>query len=116
VLFETGKYDLRPVAREKLARFAGIVLAHAGLDIQAEGFTDSTGSDATNERLSQQRAEAVSSYLLSQGVVRERVTTRGYGAAHPVASNETREGRQQNRRVELVVTGDVIGIPIAVSR
>jgi outer membrane protein OmpA-like peptidoglycan-associated protein len=116
VLFETGKYDLRPEAREKLARFAGIVLAHAGLSIQSEGFTDSTGTDAINERLSQQRADAVGDYLRSQGVTRERVTTRGYGATNPVASNDTREGRQQNRRVELVVTGDVIGTPIAVSR
>jgi outer membrane protein OmpA-like peptidoglycan-associated protein len=113
VLFETGRYELRPEAREKLARFSGIVLAHPGLTIQTEGFTDSTGTDAINERLSQQRADAVGEYLIAQGVSSDRVTTRGYGASFPVASNDTREGRQQNRRVELVVSGEVIGTPIS---
>jgi outer membrane protein OmpA-like peptidoglycan-associated protein len=112
VLFETGRYELRPAAREKLARFAGIVLAHSGLAVQAEGFTDSTGSVATNERLSQQRADAVGQYLVAQGLASDRVTTRGYGAAQPIASNDTSEGRQKNRRVELIVNGDVIGTPI----
>jgi len=112
VLFETGRYDLRPAAREKLARFSGIVLAHPGLGIQAEGFTDSTGTAAVNERLSQQRAMAVAEYLVGQGLPRDRVTSRGYGPSHPVASNDTREGRQQNRRVELVVSGEIIGTPI----
>jgi outer membrane protein OmpA-like peptidoglycan-associated protein len=112
VLFETGRFELRPAAREKLARFSGIVLGHAGLAVQCEGFTDSTGTAAVNERLSQQRADAVGDYLRSQGIARERVTTRGYGPEHPVASNDTREGRSQNRRVELVVAGDVIGAPI----
>jgi outer membrane protein OmpA-like peptidoglycan-associated protein len=112
VLFETGRYELRPPAREKLARFAGIVLAHPGLVVQAEGFTDSTGTAATNERLSQQRADAVGDYLMSQGVTRDRVTARGLGSSQPVAPNDTREGRQQNRRVELVVAGEVIGTPI----
>ena len=116
VLFETGRYELRPEAREKLARFAGIALAHPGLNIQTEGFTDSTGTDALNERLSQQRADAVGEYLISQGLPRDRVATRGYGASYPVASNDTREGRQQNRRVELVVSGEVIGTPISDAR
>jgi outer membrane protein OmpA-like peptidoglycan-associated protein len=112
VLFETGRYELRPAAREKLARFSGIVLAHPGLNIQAEGFTDSTGTAAINERLSQQRADAVGDYLISQGLARDRVSGRGFGSDQPVASNDTREGRQQNRRVELVVAGEVIGTPI----
>jgi outer membrane protein OmpA-like peptidoglycan-associated protein len=116
VLFETGRYELRPPAREKLARFAGIVLAHPGLNIQAEGFTDSTGSDEINERLSQQRAGAVGDYLIDQGVATERITTQGYGARFPAASNDTRDGRQQNRRVELVVSGEVIGTPISEAR
>jgi|RhiMethySRZTD1v2_1073278.scaffolds.fasta_scaffold00346_15 outer membrane protein OmpA-like peptidoglycan-associated protein len=116
VLFETGRYELRAPAREKLARFAGIVLAHPGLDIQAEGFTDSTGTDEINERLSQQRATAVGDYLITQGVSRDRVTTEGYGPRFPVASNDTREGRQQNRRVELVVSGEVIGTPLDAAR
>jgi outer membrane protein OmpA-like peptidoglycan-associated protein len=116
VLFETGRYELRPPAREKLARFAGIVLAHPGLNIQAEGFTDSTGTDEINERLSEQRATAVGDYLISQGVSQDRVSTQGYGPRFPVASNDTREGRQQNRRVELVVSGEVIGTPISAAR
>ena len=116
VLFETGRYELRPAAREKLARFSGIVLAHPGLTIQAEGFTDSTGTDEINERLSQQRATAVGDYLVSQGVTSDRIATRGYGPRFPAASNDTREGRQQNRRVELVVSGEVIGTPISEAR
>ncbi len=116
VLFETGRYELRPAAREKLARFAGIVLGHPGLNIQAEGFTDSTGTDEINQRLSEQRATAVGDYLITQGVSHDRVTTEGYGPRFPVASNDTREGRQQNRRVELVVSGEVIGTPISDAR
>jgi outer membrane protein OmpA-like peptidoglycan-associated protein len=116
VLFETGRYELRPAAREKLARFSGIVLAHPGLTIQAEGFTDSTGTDEINERLSQQRATAVGDYLIMQGVTSDRIATRGYGPRFPAASNDTREGRQQNRRVELVVSGEVIGTPISEAR
>ncbi len=116
VLFETGRYELRPSAREKLARFAGIVLAHPGLDIKAEGFTDSTGTDDINARLSEQRATAVGDFLIIQGVAQDRISTEGYGARFPVASNDTREGRQQNRRVELVVSGEVIGTAISESR
>jgi outer membrane protein OmpA-like peptidoglycan-associated protein len=116
VLFETGRYELRPSAREKLARFAGIVLAHPGLDIKAEGFTDSTGTDDINARLSEQRATAVGDFLIIQGVAQDRISTEGYGARFPVAPNDTREGRQQNRRVELVVSGEVIGTPISEAR
>jgi outer membrane protein OmpA-like peptidoglycan-associated protein len=80
--------------------------------VQAEGFTDATGSDAINERLSAQRATSVGDYLVTQGLPRDRVTTRGYGAEQPVATNGTREGRQKNRRVELVVSGEIIGTPL----
>ena len=116
VLFETGRYQLLAPAREKLARFAGIVLGHPGLMVQAEGFTDSTGTAAINEELSQRRAGAVSEYLIAQGLARDRLTTRGYGASQPVASNDTPEGRRQNRRVELVVSGEVIGTPLGLPR
>lgn len=116
VLFESGRYELRPAAREKLARFGGIVLAHPGLTVQAEGFTDSTGTDAINDRLSQQRADSVREFLAAQGLARDRLSAKGYGSSNPVASNDTREGRQQNRRVELVVAGDVIGTPIGDAR
>jgi outer membrane protein OmpA-like peptidoglycan-associated protein len=112
VLFETGRYELKGDARVKLARFAGIVLAHPGLAVQAEGFTDTTGTATLNQTLSEQRAGAVGEFLVSQGITADRVSTRGYGASQPVAPNETREGRQKNRRVELVVAGDVIGTPI----
>jgi outer membrane protein OmpA-like peptidoglycan-associated protein len=112
VLFETGRYELKPEAREKLARFSGIILGHPGLTVQAEGFTDSTGSPETNQKLSEQRADAVAQYLTSQGIPSDRLKTKGYGPSYPVATNGTREGRSQNRRVELVVAGDIIGTPI----
>ena len=112
VLFETGRYELKPEAREKLARFSGIILGHPGLTVQAEGFTDSTGSAETNQRLSEQRADAVAQYLMSQGIRGDRLKTKGYGPSYPVATNGTREGRSQNRRVEIVVAGDIIGTPI----
>jgi outer membrane protein OmpA-like peptidoglycan-associated protein len=112
VLFDTGQHTLRPAAREKLARFAGIVLVHAGLDIRSEGFTDSVGSDAANQLLSQQRADAVGRFLIEQGLPGERVTAVGYGESNPVASNDTAEGREKNRRVEVVVSGEMIGQPI----
>jgi outer membrane protein OmpA-like peptidoglycan-associated protein len=112
VLFETGRFELKPAAREKLARFSGIILGHPGLTVQAEGFTDSTGTLEQNQKLSEQRAGAVAQYLMTQGITNDRVTTKGYGPSFPVASNDTREGRSQNRRVELVVAGDIIGTPI----
>jgi OOP family OmpA-OmpF porin len=84
--------------------------------VQAEGFTDSTGTAAVNEELSQRRADAVSDFLKTQGLSRDRLATRGYGPSQPVASNDTPEGRRQNRRVELVVSGEVIGTPIGLPR
>jgi outer membrane protein OmpA-like peptidoglycan-associated protein len=112
VLFDFNQYTLKAGAREKLAKVSGILLAYPGLKLQLEGHTDSIGSDEYNLTLSQKRADAVRDYLISQGVAADNVTARGLGKADPVASNDTNAGRQQNRRVEMVVSGDVIGIPV----
>ena len=112
VLFDTGKFDLRPIAREKLARLAGIVLAHPGLNLDIEGHTDSTGSDELNQKLSDQRAESVRKYLIEQGMPETSLIAVGFGKSMPVADNSTAAGRQQNRRVEIIVSGEVIGTKI----
>ena len=112
VLFDTGKHTLRPLAREKLAKISGIVLAYPALTLRIEGNTDSVGSDAYNQGLSERRAEAVRSYLAQQGVPESSMTAKGLGEGQPIASNSTAEGRQQNRRVELIVSGEVIGTKI----
>jgi outer membrane protein OmpA-like peptidoglycan-associated protein len=112
VLFDTGKYSLRPLAREKLAKVAGIVSGHPGLRLDVEGHADSVGGDDYNQQLSEQRGAAVRDYLTQQGVPVSSVTAKGFGKTQPVASNDTAEGRQQNRRVELVISGDVIGTEI----
>lgn len=109
VLFDTGKYTLKPGAREKLAKIGGIILAHPGLKLQVEGHTDSVGGDEYNQRLSEQRAESVRSYLVSEGVAADGITAAGFGKGSPVADNSTAAGRQRNRRVELVVSGESIG-------
>jgi len=110
VLFDFNKYTLKPGAREKLAKVSGILLAYPGLKIQVEGYTDSIGSDDYNMTLSQQRADAVRTYMVSQGVPPDTVTALGLGKADPVADNATAAGRQQNRRVEMVVSGAPIGV------
>ncbi len=115
VLFDTAKSSLRPLAREKLAKVAGIVSGHPGLRLDVEGHTDSVGGDDYNQRLSEQRGEAVRAYLTNQGMAAGSVTAKGFGKSHPVASNDTAEGRQQNRRVELVISGEVIGTEIGTS-
>jgi outer membrane protein OmpA-like peptidoglycan-associated protein len=112
VLFDSGKFDLRPIAREKLARLAGIVLAHPGLNLDIEGHTDSTGSDEFNQKLSDQRANAVRKYLIEQGLPDTSLIAVGFGSSMPVADNGTASGRQQNRRVEIIVSGEVIGTKI----
>ncbi len=112
VLFDTGKYTLRAEAREKLARLSGIVLNYPELKLEAEGHTDNTGSADFNQRLSEQRADAVRQYMISQGVSEESISAVGKGFTMPVASNDTSAGRQQNRRVELIVSGEVIGTDI----
>jgi outer membrane protein OmpA-like peptidoglycan-associated protein len=112
VLFDTGKYTLRPAAREKLAKISGIVLAYPDLRLAIEGNTDSVGSDAMNQELSEKRANSVMDYLAQQSIPQASMTSQGFGKTQPIASNDTAEGRQQNRRVELVVSGDVIGTTI----
>jgi len=117
VLFDTAKFSLRPLAREKLAKVAGIVASHPGLRLDVEGHTDNVGGDDYNQQLSEQRGGAVRDFLVQQGMASGSVSSKGFGKTQPVASNETVGGRQQNRRVELVVSGEligtVIGIPIA---
>ena len=112
VLFDTAKSSLRPLAREKLAKVAGIVSGHPGLRLDVEGHTDSVGGDAYNQQLSEQRGESVRAYLIDQGMAAGSVTAKGFGKTQPVASNDTAEGRQLNRRVELVISGEVIGTEI----
>jgi outer membrane protein OmpA-like peptidoglycan-associated protein len=112
VLFDTGQHTLKPGAREKLARISGIVLAHPGLKLEVEGHTDSVGADEYNQSLSERRATAVRDYLVQQGVNSGMIAARGFGEGQPVASNDNAAGRQQNRRVEMVVSGEIIGNPI----
>jgi outer membrane protein OmpA-like peptidoglycan-associated protein len=112
VLFDTARYTLRPGAREKLAKISGIVLAHPGLKLEVEGHTDSVGGDEYNQKLSEQRANSVRDYLIQEGLNSLSITSKGFGKTMPVADNSTAAGRQRNRRVELVVSGDVIGTPI----
>jgi len=109
VLFDFDRATLRPGAREKLAKISGIVLAHPGLTTQAEGHADSIGTDQYNQGLSERRAESVRSFLVQQGITAEAVAATGFGESRPVATNGTAVGRQQNRRVELVVSGAPIG-------
>jgi outer membrane protein OmpA-like peptidoglycan-associated protein len=109
VLFKSGSFELLPGARERLAKVSGIVLAYPTLHLQVEGHTDSVGTDDYNQSLSEHRAEAVRDYLVQQGIAANSVDARGFGKTQPIATNETAEGRQQNRRVELVLSGDAIG-------
>ena len=110
VLFDTGRATLKPGAREKLAKVTGVLLAHPGLQIEVDGHTDSVGADAFNQRLSEQRAAAVRTYLVDHGIPETAVTALGFGEGSPVVSNNTAAGRQRNRRVELVVAGETIGV------
>jgi outer membrane protein OmpA-like peptidoglycan-associated protein len=112
VLFDTGKYSLKPGAREKLAKVAGILLAYPGLNIEVGGYTDNVGGDQMNQTLSENRARSVRDYLVQQGVAMNSVTARGFGNTLAVASNDSAAGRQQNRRVELLVSGEAIGNPV----
>ncbi len=111
VLFDTGQYSLKPGAREKLAKVAGILIAYPGLNIAVGGYTDNVGGDDMNQKLSENRAGAVRDYLVAQGVATNSVSATGFGNTSPVASNSNSGGRQENRRVELVVSGDAIGSP-----
>jgi outer membrane protein OmpA-like peptidoglycan-associated protein len=112
VLFDTGQFSLKPGAREKLAKVAGILLAYPALNIEVGGYTDNVGSDEMNQALSENRAGSVRDYLVQQGVLTNSVSARGFGNTLPVASNDNSSGRQQNRRVELLVSGEAIGSPV----
>jgi outer membrane protein OmpA-like peptidoglycan-associated protein len=112
VLFTFGKFDLRPEAREALAKLSGIVLGHPGLQLTIDGYTDSVGTDAFNQTLSENRAGAVHDYVVKQGLDATATTSKGFGKSDPVATNDTAAGRQMNRRVEIIVSGEVIGTQI----
>ncbi len=109
VLFDSGQYTLKPAARERLARISGIVLAYPELRLEVEGHTDGIGGDEFNQRLSEKRAASVRDYLVDSGVSMNNIIARGFGKTQPVADNSTSEGRKLNRRVEMIVSGDVIG-------
>ncbi len=109
VLFDTGKFTLKTDAREKLAKVAGILIAYPTLAIEVDGYTDNVGGDAMNQKLSENRAGAVRDYLTEQGVGIASLSVKGFGNSSPVATNDNASGRQENRRVELVVSGDAIG-------
>jgi outer membrane protein OmpA-like peptidoglycan-associated protein len=110
VLFDTGRYTLKQGTQISLAKVAGILQAYPGLKVQVEGYTDSVGSDQMNQKLSENRAAAVRDFLVSQGVPATSITAAGYGKTNPVADNGSASGRAQNRRVNLVVSGDAIGV------
>src|SRR5271170_4462498 len=110
VLFDTGRYTLKPNTQLSLAKVSGILQAYPGLKVQVEGYTDSVGSDQYNQKLSENRADAVRDFLISQGVQTDNISATGYGKSKPVADNATAQGRSQNRRVNLVVSGDAIGV------
>jgi outer membrane protein OmpA-like peptidoglycan-associated protein len=112
VLFDTAKYDLRAPAREALAKFSGIVVAHPGLKLQVEGYTDIVGGDTYNQTLSENRANSVRAYLINRGIDPTVIAAIGYGKSNPVAGNDTASGRQQNRRVEIIISGEIIGTQI----
>ncbi len=109
VLFKSGSFELLPGARERLAKVSGIVLAYPSLKLSVEGHTDSIGTDDYNQQLSEKRAGSVREYLVQQGISSDTIVATGFGKTAPVATNDTPEGRQQNRRVELVLSGDAIG-------
>jgi outer membrane protein OmpA-like peptidoglycan-associated protein len=113
VLFKTGSYELLSGARERLAKVSGIVIAHPGLHLEVEGHTDAVGGDEYNQKLSENRARAVRDYLVQQGISDSAIVSRGLGKTQPVATNDTAEGRQANRRVELVLSGEAIGLKTA---
>jgi outer membrane protein OmpA-like peptidoglycan-associated protein len=111
VQFATGAATLNPGAREALARFAGIVGVYPSLSFKVEGHTDTTGSDETNRKLSLARAMTVRDYLIGQGVDAASIKVEGLGPLRPVADNATSEGRARNRRVEIILTGDLVTAP-----
>ena len=111
ILFDTGKYTFRPGAREKLAKVFDVILAYPSLQLEADGHADSVGTGEYNMKLSDKRSNSVRDYLVAQEINTSSIAARGFGKSQPVATNDTAAGRQQNRRVELVVSGDAIGTP-----
>jgi len=109
VLFDFNKYSLKGEARERLAKVSGILMAYPGLNVKVEGHTDNVGRQDYNQKLSDQRAETVRAFMVSQGVSPDVITAQGFGMNQPVALNDTAGGRAKNRRVELVVNGSAIG-------
>jgi outer membrane protein OmpA-like peptidoglycan-associated protein len=109
VLFDFNKYSLKSEARERLAKVSGILMAYPGLNVKVEGHTDNVGSQDYNQKLSDERAETVRGFMVSQGVSPDIITAQGFGMNQPVVSNDTAAGRAKNRRVELVVNGSAIG-------
>jgi outer membrane protein OmpA-like peptidoglycan-associated protein len=116
VLFDIGKYSLKAGAREKLAKIAGILIAYPGINVEVGGYTDNVGKDEMNQQLSENRASSVRDYLVQSGVANNSITAKGFGNSQPVASNGSESGRQQNRRVELLVSGELIGSPANATR
>jgi outer membrane protein OmpA-like peptidoglycan-associated protein len=110
VLFDTGRYTLKPNAQISMAKVSTILQLYPNLKVQVEGYTDSVGGDQYNQKLSENRANAVHDFLIQNGVPATNVTAVGYGKADPVASNDSADGRRQNRRVNLVVSGQAIGV------
>ena len=113
VLFQTGKYALSQDAQLKLAKLSGIIQAHPGLNLTIEGHTDTTGTVDFNMKLSQQRADTVREFLIAQGMAPDTITAQGMGQENPVADNSTAAGRKLNRRVEIIVSGEVIGAKLS---
>jgi outer membrane protein OmpA-like peptidoglycan-associated protein len=111
ILFDTNKASLKPEAQLKLAKLTGVLTVFPNLNLRVEGYTDSTGTDAINDKLSRERAASVQMFLQSQGIDGSRMTSQGYGSQHPVASNDTKEGKAKNRRVEIVLAEGVVAEP-----
>ena len=105
ILFATGKSELRISTREVLSRIGGILLVAPEYRLSIEGHTDSVGRTQYNLKLSQERAQRVRDYLVEAHISPALITARGYGESKPVASNQTADGRQKNRRVEIVIEG-----------
>jgi outer membrane protein OmpA-like peptidoglycan-associated protein/opacity protein-like surface antigen len=112
IMFDTGQSDLRPQGREVLAKLSGIVLNYPSLRLKIEGHTDNAGSAEFNQALSEHRASTVRDYLVGQGLDASSVSAQGLGAQNPVSDNVTSQGREKNRRVEIILSGEVIGTPV----
>ena len=103
ILFAVNKADLKADLKTSLAKVAGILSVYQQFNVSIEGNTDNTGSEEHNMKLSQQRADNVKAFLVEQGIAEDRLTAKGLGMTMPVADNSTKEGRQKNRRVDLVI-------------